>query len=115
MLAEKGIDINNTNLDGDTCLHLCAQNGAKENIRIIQKLLELKADPNIKNLKGESFYSLLGNEGEERISSSGVSVGNTYLNSDKDKKNHNNLSKLKYIFFYFLLPLLILVWQNLNK
>lgn len=65
MLYEKGIDINIQNNDGDSPLILSVKNGAKENIRIIQKLLEMKADANIKNKKGESFYSILSHEAEK--------------------------------------------------
>jgi ankyrin repeat protein len=65
MFGEKGMKINIQNNEGDPPLILCAKNGAKENIRIIQKLLELKADSNIKNKKGESFYSILNEEAKK--------------------------------------------------
>ena len=65
MLGEKGININLQNNEGDSPLVLCVKNGAKENIRIIQKLLEMSADSNIKNRKGDSFYSLLSEEAEK--------------------------------------------------
>jgi ankyrin repeat protein len=65
MLGEKGININAQNKEGDTPLILCVKNGAKENIRIIQKLLEMNAESNIKNKKGESFYGLLNDEAEK--------------------------------------------------
>jgi ankyrin repeat protein len=64
MLAERGIDVNLKNSEGDTALNLCAKNGAKDNIRIIQKLLEFKADPSISNHQGQSFYEILGQESE---------------------------------------------------
>jgi ankyrin repeat protein len=62
MLRERGIDVNMKNNEGDTPLILCALNGAKENIRIIQKLMEMNADPKLKNNKGETFYSILSDE-----------------------------------------------------
>lgn len=62
MLGERGANLNIQNNNGDTPLILCAKNGGKDNIRIIQKLLELKADPNIKNKDNETFYSVLGLE-----------------------------------------------------
>ena len=65
MLADKGININVQNNEGDTPLILCAKNGAKDNIRIIQKLLEINADSNVKNRKGDSFYSILSEEAEK--------------------------------------------------
>ncbi len=65
MLAEKGINVNIQNKEGDTALILCAKNGSKENIRIIQKLLNFKADPNIENFKNESFYSIISLEAEK--------------------------------------------------
>lgn len=51
-----------TNNDCDTPLILAAKNGIKDNIRIVQKMLELKADPYIENKKGESFYSIVSQE-----------------------------------------------------
>jgi len=65
MLGDKGIDVNVKNNEGDSPLLLCVKNGAKENIRIIQKLLEMNADSNLKNRKGDSFYSLLSDEAEK--------------------------------------------------
>ncbi len=65
MLGDKGININVQNNEGDSPLILCVKNGAKENIRIIQKLLEMNADSNIKNRKGDSFYSLMSEEAEK--------------------------------------------------
>jgi ankyrin repeat protein len=110
MLVEKGMDINSKNNEGDTSLHLCAQNGAKENIRIIQKLLEFKADPNITNSKGENFYSLLGHEMEEKFSNSEI-ISEQFQQTERNKNNHlnNNFSKLQKILFYFLIPLMILI------
>lgn len=66
MLGEKGCNVNIQNNSGDTPLIMCAKNGAKENIRIIQKLLEIKADPYIENFAGESFYSILSSEAEKQ-------------------------------------------------
>ena len=65
MLAEKGMNVNIQNKDGDTALNLCAKNGAKENIRIIQKLLEFKSDPLIENNKEETFYTILSLESKK--------------------------------------------------
>jgi ankyrin repeat protein len=64
MLSERGIDVNIQNSEGDTALNLCAKNGAKENIRIIQKLFEFKADPSIPNNQGNTFYEILYLEAE---------------------------------------------------
>jgi ankyrin repeat protein len=65
MLTERGSNINIRNRSGDTPLITCVKNGGKENIRIIQKLMEMKADPSIVNNEGESFYSILSNEAEK--------------------------------------------------
>ena len=62
LLSEKGIDINMTNNDNDTALILAAKSGIKDNIRLVQKMIELKADPYIENKKGESFYSIVSQE-----------------------------------------------------
>jgi len=62
LLADKGLNLNITNDDNDTALILAARNGIKDNIRIVQKMLELKADPFIENKKGESFYSIVSQE-----------------------------------------------------
>ena len=62
MLVDKGININEVNGDGDTALILVAKTGVKENIRIIQKLLELKCDASIENNKNQSFYSIVHEE-----------------------------------------------------
>jgi ankyrin repeat protein len=62
MLAEKGMDLNMQNNDNDTALILAAKNGIKDNIRIVQKMLELKADPFLENKNGESFYSIVSQE-----------------------------------------------------
>jgi len=61
-LADRGIDLNMVNNDSDTALILTAKNGIKDNIRIVQKMLELKADPYIENKQGESFYSIVSQE-----------------------------------------------------
>ena len=95
MLAEKGVDLNKQNKDGDTPLNLCAITGAKENIRIIQKLLTLNADPNIKNKKGENFYSLLGTEAEK---------GNSNLKNQIKKASNFN-----FVMFYIILPVCVLL------
>ena len=65
MLAEKGININIQNRNGDTALNLCAKKGAKENIRIIQKLLEFKSNPLLENQNQENFYSILSVESKK--------------------------------------------------
>lgn len=63
MLCDRGINVNSVNKQGDTCLNLCVKNGARENIRIIQKLLfEFKANPNIFNKNNENFFCLMEKE-----------------------------------------------------
>lgn len=62
MLVERGHNINDTNLEGDTALILISKSGVKDNIRVIQKLLELKCDAGIENNKNQSFYSIVHNE-----------------------------------------------------
>ena len=62
MLVERGVNINEVNNEGDTALILVAKSGVKENIRIVQKLLEMNCDATIENLKGESFYSMVHGE-----------------------------------------------------
>ncbi len=65
MLGERGINVNIQNNEGDTPLILCAKGGARDNIKIIQKLLEFKADSIIKNKIGQSFYTILSEEAEK--------------------------------------------------
>ena len=66
MLCDKGLDVNRVNRDGDTCLNLCVKHGARDNIRIIQKLLfDFKADPNIYNKENDNFFSLMAKEAEK--------------------------------------------------
>jgi ankyrin repeat protein len=56
------MDLNMQNNDNDTPLILAAKNGIKDNIRIVQKMLELKADPFLENKSGDSFYSIVSQE-----------------------------------------------------
>lgn len=62
MLGEKGLNINHQNNNGDTPLLVAAKLGAKQNIRIIQKLLEFNANKEITNNNKESFYYIIGKE-----------------------------------------------------
>lgn len=62
MLVERGLNINETNNEGETPLILVAKSGVKDNIRLIQKLLELKCDASMENFKNQSFYSIVTNE-----------------------------------------------------
>lgn len=132
MLAERGIDVNLQNSEGDTALNLCAKNGAKDNIRIIQKLLEFKADPSICNYQGQSFYEILSQESERNteftdIFSEDEEGGENENNKNKQLELYQSKEKNKVIsqnpagtpksllkiniqlFIYVLLPILILI------
>jgi ankyrin repeat protein len=62
MLVDKGMNINCKNNEGDTPLLIATKRGIKENIRLIQKLLELKCNTEIINNSNECFYSLVHKE-----------------------------------------------------
>jgi hypothetical protein len=62
MLVERGVNINEVNGEGDTALIMVAKLGVKDNIRIIQKLLELKCDASIENNKNQTFYTIVHEE-----------------------------------------------------
>lgn len=100
MLTERKIDLNLRNHSGDTALHTCVHTGAKENIRIIQKLLDYNADANILNNHGQSFYSLLGEEFEKQ---------EEYKQSQNNKSNKS--SNIYTIFNYILVPAIILLFS----
>lgn len=62
MLSDKGLSVDTCNANGDTILLLAGKLSIKDNLRLIQKLLELKADPTRRNSKGECFNSVLSEE-----------------------------------------------------
>lgn len=138
MLCDRGINVNSENKDGDTCLNLCVKNGAKENVRIIQKLLfDFKADPNIFNNNNENFYSLMLKEAQKEkvnLEEYGLTedLNNLFLNKDSPEENFhikgiNDLShkiegKTKksnylggYIFYYFVCVVIVIISNLVMK
>jgi ankyrin repeat protein len=103
MLTEKGIDVNIRNNDGDTALILAAKNGAKENIRLIQKLLESNSDSGILNNKGQSFFSVMGEEAKKSSAIQEEEEGLINQTKHTNKKSSQNV-----FYIYLLMPLVIL-------
>jgi len=136
MLCDRGINVNAVNKHGDTCLNLCVKNGAKENVRILQKLLfDFNADPSIFNNDNENFYSLMSKEAhKEKMNLEELSLteelNNLFLNSNnsceyndnqdlKANANHkvegkaNQSNKLSHNIFYYFISVIIVIISNL--
>lgn len=87
---------------------LCAKRNPKENVRLIQLLLNSNASIDVVNSKGETFYSILGHE----------AINNQFTseegNDSQNKKTNGSILKYKdRIVFFILLPL-ITIWLS-NK
>lgn len=141
MLCDRGVNVNAVNKDGDTCLNLCVKNGARENVRIIQKLLfDFKADPNIFNNNNENFYSLMAKEAlKEKInledSNLTEELNSLFLNANTNTNNNNDNSEFKsakvgqlkeegenssfkfsdYIFYYFVCVVIVIISNFVMK
>jgi len=132
MLCDRGINVNAVNKFGDSCLNLCVKNGARENIRIIQKLLfDFKADPKILNNNGENFYSLMAKEAiNEKINLEDVKLNeelNNLFSNNEDitsnakqivaSKNQDkslyNKSQFSSYLFYYIFSVIIVIISNL--
>ncbi len=140
MLCDRGINVNQVNKDGDTCLNLCVKNGARENVRIIQKLLfDFKADPNISNNDDENFYSLMAKEAQrEKInleeSNLTEDLKNLFLNSIQNSNQRSNngeflapnsgekidekkssIQNTNYLFYYFMCVVIVIISNLVMK
>ena len=102
MLINKGINLNDINNEGNTPLmELIINNIAKENVRLTLLLIEKGAiTEGIYNLKGQSFYSILGEEAE---------MNNIISQSDKSIKNKNILSTNNIIVIVVVSIIILLV------
>lgn len=126
MLAERGINLNMQNNQGDTALNICAKNGAKENIRLIQKLLEFKCDPNIPNNKSETFYTILSVESEKEKFEYDQSDEEEEVEEIKEKEDEEEvetpqirdeswLKKNSQLVIYMILPVVILIISKIAQ
>ncbi|MCQ2821024.1 MAG: hypothetical protein MJ252_27515, partial [archaeon] len=99
-----GIDLNIKNNEGNTpIMDLIKNNIAKENVRLIKLLLESGAKTeNIYNKKGDSFYSLLGEEAEML----------KFQFKNVKNKNEFQTFNLKNLSVLFIAPILILFLAN---
>lgn len=98
LLIEKGINVNIKNKEGNTALMLCASNNPKENVRIIQLLLNSKADADLINNEGDTFYSIMGKEAK-----------NNHYKSEANIQEDNIKTYKTEVFFFLIMPL-IAIW-----
>ncbi len=131
MLCDRGINVNAVNHEGDTCLNLCVKNGAKENIRIIQKLLfDFKANPDISNIENENFYSLMEKEANrQNINLNEINLTNDlyginnnsndfqkpYLFAENINMNNKNSEFSKYLFYYLIGFIIVVISKLIIK
>ena len=109
MLSDKKVDLNVRNNEGNTPIMLVALNNPNENVRLLQKLLSLNCIVDgIVNNKGQSFYSILGED----------AIKNHFGGNDIDVNEENNkvINRIKNnsrfdfmnIFIFFIIPILII-------
>ena len=93
MLINKGVnDVNRQNNKGDTPLMLLVKKNAKDNVRLIHKLLSKGSDVTIMNDKGDNFYTLLGKEA-------------MMLKGMKPLEKKKGGFSISLILFFFILPI----------
>ena len=109
MLSDRKINLNTINNEGNTPIMLVALNNPNENVRLLQKLLSLNCIVDgIVNNKGQSFYSILGED----------AIKNHFGGNDIDVNEENNkvINRIKNnsrfdfmnIFIFFIIPILII-------
>ena len=109
MLSDKKVDLNIRNNEGNTPIMLVALNNPSQNVRLLQKLLSLNCIiEGIVNNKGQSFYSILGED----------AIKNHFGGKDIDinEENKKVINKIKSnngfdfmnILIFFILPILII-------
>ena len=106
MLIDKGLNINLINNNGDTPIILLAKNGTKDNIRIIQKLIEYKPNLDIENNNKESFYSIINDEAIRE---------NFKFESELLNNKNKSIDLFKFTeiaFLYFVVPFIFLFFAN---
>lgn len=97
------MNINEKDIDNNTILLKVCKLGIKDNLRLIQKIIELGGDPSITNVNGDNYYSIIKSE---------AITNNEFLGFLKEKYKTNKLihngleennKKLKFFNFRFLL------------
>jgi ankyrin repeat protein len=118
-LIEKGINLNIQNNDGNTPIMLVALNNPDENVRLLQKLLSLNPIiEGIVNNKGQSFYSILGEDAiKNHFGGKGINIDEENKKVIKKIENNNNNISFDFQngFLFFVLPIFILIISKLVK
>ena len=109
MLTEKGVNINVLDKEKSNILLHATRSGIKNNLRLINKIIEIGGDKNMKNINGENFYTevkkqCLNDEGF--LSEMSISNKNT---KHKSKKIPN----LEIIFLSLLVILLAKLFDKI--
>lgn len=97
------MNINEKDIDNNTILLKVCKLGIKDNLRLIQKIIELGGDPNITNVDGDNYYSIIKNEAVTNNEFIGFLKEkyktNEVMNNGLEEKN----KKWKFFNFKFLL------------
>ena len=119
MLSDKNINLNIQNNDGNTPIMLVALNNPNENVRLLQKLLSLNPIiEGIVNNKGQSFYSILGEDAiKNHFGGKGIKIDEENKKVIKKIENNNNNISFDFQngFLFFVLPIFILIISKLVK
>ena len=110
MLIEKGVDVNCKDKQGNTALMVAAKKNPKENVRLIQMLIEKGGNVDDVNNEGDCFYSLLG---KEAVKNGFVSSGNNDI-KDHEEMISENKGKVgvKDFVIFFIIPFMILFMSS---
>jgi ankyrin repeat protein len=110
MLIEKGVDVNCKDKQGNTALMVAAKKNPKENVRLIQMLIEKGGNVDDVNNEGDCFYSLLG---KEAVKNGFVSGGNNDIKDHEDVISENKRKVgVKDFVIFFIIPFMILLMSS---
>ncbi|KAF9768707.1 hypothetical protein IL306_013948 [Fusarium sp. DS 682] len=96
-LVNGGLDINATDMDGNTALHSTSRN--EENVDGLRILLEAQADPHLVNKSGETAFQIVARYGDKEVLS-------LFLEAGSDVNAHANGSRP---------PILLACLRNFGK
>ena len=119
MLSDKKVELNIRNNEGNTPIMLVALNNPSQNVRLLQKLLSLNCIiDGIVNNKGQSFYSILGEDAiKNHFGGKGINIDEENKKVIKKIENNNNNISFDFQngFLFFVLPIFILIISKLVK
>ena len=109
MLSDKKVDLNVRNNEGNTPIMLVALNNPSQNVRLLQKLLSLNCIiDGIVNNKGQSFYSILGEDAiKNHFGGKDIDI-NEENKKVINKIKSNNGFDIMSILIFFIIPILII-------